>query len=73
MLAGVQGIRIIISIVFITAFIVTIMVEKRDSGVNGDTVLLNKCVTPSKFGSILNGAVLPPGGCWGNCSFSFPS
>lgn len=54
MLAGVQGIRIIISIVFITAFIVTIMVEKRDSGVNGDTVLLNKCVTPSKFGPVFS-------------------
>lgn len=52
MQAGVQGIRIIISIVFITAFIVTIMVEKTLESM--ETVLLNKCVTPSKFGPVFS-------------------
>jgi len=29
-------------------------VEKRDSGVNGDTILLNKCVSPGKSGPVFS-------------------
>ena len=54
MLARAQGILVIISIVFITIFIVIILVEK-DTLESTDTLLLNKCVTSGKFGPVFSG------------------
>ena len=53
MLARAQGILVVISIVFITIFII-ILVEK-DTLESTDTLLLNKCVTSGKFGPVFSG------------------
>lgn len=64
---------IIITIVFITIFIVTIIVEKKDFGVSGDAILLNRYVTSGKeFGLVFStGQYCLLVGAWGTDFFFF--
>ena len=70
MLARAQGILVIISIVFITIFII-ILVEK-DTLESTDTLLLNKCVTSGKFGPVFSGQYCLLVGAGETEAFFFP-